>query len=82
MSFLNFLHNNSTNLPFLTFSSASNTRLKTLGLWNYAINIDKKGNPFRNSKGKLIWRYKKCPKGAKRREYNMEGGNAHFREYL
>ena len=82
MSLSSFLRSNSVNSPFLTFSSASNTYLKISGLWNYATDINKKGNPPRNSKGKLIWHYKKCPKGAKRREYNMEKGNTHFREYF
>ena len=82
MSLSSFLHSNFTNSLFLTFSSALNTRPKTSGLWNYATDVDKKGNPPRNSKGKLIWRYGKCPKGAKHREYNMEKGNTHFRKYL
>ena len=82
MSLSSFLRSNSANSPSLTSSSASNTRPKTSGLWNYATDVDKEGNPPRNSKGKLIWRCGKCPEGAKRREYNMEGGNAHFREHL
>ena len=82
MSLSSFLYNNSANLFFLISSSALNTRPKTSGLWNYATDIDKKRNPSRNNKGKLIWRCEKCPKGAKCREYNMKEGNAHFREYL
>ena len=46
------------------------------------MDVDKKGNPSRSNKGKLIWRYEKCSKGAKRQEYNMKEGNAHFREYF
>ena len=35
-------------------------RPRISGLWNFAVNIDEKGNPLKNKKGILVWCYTTC----------------------
>ena len=56
MPFSNLLRASSINSASSMSLIPSNTRLKHSGLWVYATDVDRHGNPPKDAKGKLIWR--------------------------
>ena len=57
-------------------------RLRISELWNFTANIDKKGNPPKNKKGILVWRYAMCTQNDIHLKYILRGGNNHFKNHL
>ena len=83
MPLSSFLRSDSAQSAFSAPSlpSTSSLRTKTSGLWAYAADVDKQGNPPRNGKGILVWRCAECAED-KRQEYSFDGENAHFKVHL
>ena len=85
MSLSSFLRGNAASSTSSAPSFAPSTpslRPKTSGLWTYAADVDKEGNAPKNGSGRYVWRCIKCADANKRREYLLDGGNAHFKEHL
>ena len=82
MPLSNLLRASSINSASSMSSMPSNTRLKHSGLWAYAADVDRHGNPPKDAKGKLVWRCAKCAEVGKSQEWGHRGGNIHFKKYL